>query len=93
MRLSYDPAKRARALAERGLDFAAAGAVFAGDHLTLADDRQDYGEDRYITIGSLEGRMVVLVWTDRGHDRRIISMRKANEREQQRYASRLGGPG
>ncbi|MFA6964449.1 BrnT family toxin [Bosea sp. (in: a-proteobacteria)] len=50
----------------------------------------DYGEERFVTIGILDGRMVVTVWTDRGDSRRIISMRKANEREQARYQSRLG---
>jgi uncharacterized DUF497 family protein len=38
----------------------------------------------------LIGRMVVMVWTPRGEARRIISMRKANEREQTQYRSRLG---
>ncbi len=54
------------------------------------DDRFDYGETRYITIGLLRGRMVVLVWTPRGAARHIISMRKANDREQARFAARLG---
>ncbi|WPO97961.1 BrnT family toxin [Pseudomonas sp. HR96] len=45
---------------------------------------------RFVTLGSLNERMVVMVWTQRGEDRRIISMRKANEREQERYRSRLG---
>ncbi len=90
MRITFDPAKRERALAERGLDFAVASEVFAGDHLTLEDDRRDYGERRFITIGRLAGRMVVLVWTPRGDARHVISMRKANEREQGRYRDRLG---
>ena len=55
--------------------------VFAGSTLTVEDDRQNYGEDRFITIGFLDGRMVILVWTPRSGTRRIISMRKANERE------------
>jgi uncharacterized protein len=48
-----------------------------------------YGEARFITIGRLDRRMVVLVWTPRGVSRRIISMRKANAREQALYGSRL----
>ncbi|MBF3384733.1 BrnT family toxin, partial [Burkholderia pseudomallei] len=49
-----------------------------------------YVESRYITVGTLDGRMIVMVWTPRGEARRIISMRKANDREQARYAHRLG---
>ena len=90
MRITYDPAKRERTLAERKLDFAAAAEVFAGDHLTLEDDRRDYGERRFVTVGRLAERMVVLVWTPRGDARHMISMSKANEREQERYRSRLG---
>ncbi|WP_346300260.1 BrnT family toxin [Halomonas sp. BM-2019] len=89
MELTFDAAKRDQTLQARGLDFADAGKVFAGHHFTRGDDRQDYGEDRYITVGLLDDRMVVLVWTPRGAARRIISMRKANEREQQKYRSRL----
>ena len=90
MDIEFDPAKRAAVLETRGLDMAGAGEVFDGPHLTVADDRQDYGEDCYITVGLLAGRMVVLVWTPRRSARRIISLRKANEREQQAYGPRLG---
>ena len=89
MRISYDPAKRHKTLRERGLDFADAGKVFAGPHFEDIDDRFDYGEDRYITVGTLDGRMVVMVWTPRGAACRVISMRKANDREQARYVQKL----
>ncbi|WP_217126750.1 BrnT family toxin [Hydrogenophilus thiooxidans] len=90
MRIEFDPVKRAKTLIERGLDFARAAEVFAGHHFTAEDLQENYGERRYITVGKLDGRMVVMVWTPRGEARRIISMRKANEREQKRYAARLG---
>ncbi|WP_315247244.1 BrnT family toxin [Pseudomonas fragi] len=90
MRITYDIIKRNKTLLEQGLDFADAKTVFSGHHLTAEDSRQDYGEVRLISIGLLKERMVVLVWTPRGADRRIISMRKANEREQALYAHRLG---
>lgn len=90
MQIEFDPAKRNRTLAERGLDFQRATEVFAGHHLTAQDPRDGYDEARFITVGTLDGRLVVLVWTPRGRVRRIISMRKANEREQARYAHRLG---
>ena len=68
---------------------ARAGEVLAGATLTVQDDRRDYGEDRFITIGFLDGAMVVLVWTSRGAAYRIISMRKANERERALYGPRF----
>ncbi len=89
MDIEYDPVKRKRTLIERGLDFARAAEVFAGHHFTAEDVREDYSEQRLITVGLMDGRMVVIVWTPRGKARRIISMRKANEREQNRYSHRL----
>lgn len=89
MRIECDPVKRDLTLAHRGLDMGRAGEIFDGPTLSVADDRKDYGEKRFITIGKLDGRMVVLVWTQRGLSRRIISLRKANEREQKIYGHRL----
>ena len=89
MRVEFDEAKRAAALKARGLDLARAAEVFDVATLTTQDDRRDYGEDRYITVGFLDETMVVLVWTLRGAAYRIISMRKANERERRLYGSRL----
>lgn len=91
MQIEFDAAKREKALVERGLDFACAVEVFAGRHFTGEDLREDYSEPRYITVGTLDARLVVMVWTPRGEARRIISMRKANEREQAIYAHRIAG--
>ncbi|MGQ0661531.1 BrnT family toxin [Sphingosinicella sp.] len=90
MAISFDPAKRNRTLAERGLDFADAEQVFAGPLVENPDDRFDYGEERFTTVGYLGERMVIVVWTPRGERRHIISMRKANERERKRYREQLG---
>lgn len=81
MQIEFNQTKRAKTLVERGLDFADAEQVFAGKHLTLEDTREDYDEQRFQTAGWLGGRIVILIWTPRGKARRIISMRKANERE------------
>ena len=89
MRIDFDPTKRTKILETRGLDMARADEVFAGPTLTVEDDRHDYGETRFITIGLLGGRMVVMVWTRRSPARRIISLRKANDREQVLYGPRL----
>jgi len=93
MNVSYDAPKRERTLAERGLDFEDAPAVFAGFHLTSRDDRKDYGEAREITTGLLGGEVVVLVWTERKDSRRIISMRKAHKDERKGYFDELDRSG
>lgn len=82
---AWDEAKRKITLAERGLDFAEAEAVFAGTHLTRVDDRRDYGELRFVTAGFLRERFVVVVWTPREGGRRIISMRHGHGREKARF--------
>jgi uncharacterized DUF497 family protein len=89
VRITFDPSKRAKTLADRGLDFADAAKVFAGITLEVEDTRKDYGEVRIICFGHLEGRMVVVGYTPRGAGRHIFSMRKANEREQSRLAPLL----
>ena len=89
MQIEFDAAKRAATLMARELDMARAGEVFSGATLTAEDDRRDYGEDRFITVGFLDGSMVVVVWTPRKVGARIISMRKANDREQRLYGERF----
>ena len=89
MRILFDPAKRDKTLAERGLDFADAEFVFAGITLEVEDSRKNYGESRLICYGLLDGRVVVVGYTPRGADRHVFSMRKANEREKTRLAPLL----
>jgi uncharacterized protein len=81
MRITCDPVKRQRTLQERGLDMRRAKEIFAGYHFTRVDDRFDYGEPRFTTVGWLDSRLVVFVWTPRGRARRIVSMRHCHERE------------
>jgi len=67
MKTTFNPAKREWTLAHRGLDFALdAERVFSGDTVTMVDERFDYGEVRRISAGFFDGRMVVIVWTQRG---------------------------
>jgi hypothetical protein len=89
MKIEFDPAKRDWTLNGRGLDMARADEIFSGETLTVTDDRRDYGEPRNITIGFLDARMVVVVWTLRAGAFRIVSMRKANDREQAHYGPRF----
>jgi uncharacterized DUF497 family protein len=90
VKITFDPVKREATLADRGLDFEDVVVVFEGPTFSTADDRFDYGEERIVTVGFLADRMVVVVWTPRDDARHVISMRKANEREQAKYRERLG---
>jgi len=81
MRLTFDPVKRARTMAERGLDFEDAAIVFRGTTVEIEDQRRNYGETRIICYGLLAGRLIVIGYTPRGTVRHVFSMRKANDRE------------
>jgi uncharacterized protein len=83
--ITFDPVKRDKMLAERGLDFADTVLVFAARHTVERDQRRDYGEDRFLSAGFVRGRMVVLVWTPRDASRRVISMRYKNADERERW--------
>jgi uncharacterized DUF497 family protein len=73
-----------------GLDFADGRARLAGQTLTFEDLRHSSDEPRYLTVGTLAGRLVIIAHTLRDDATRIISMRKANARERARYQERLG---
>jgi len=90
IRITFDAAKRDLTLKHRGLDFARAGEVFAGRTITVADDRFDYGESRFITAGYLGDRMVVIVWTARGESRHVISMRHCHATEEKYWREQMG---
>jgi len=90
MTIEFDTLKREKTLLERGLDFADSDKLFQGVHFIARDVRMDYGEERFITVGLLDSRIVVIVWTPRKDARRIISMRYANDREISRYKKHLG---
>ncbi len=81
MRITCNQQKRLLTLQDRGLDMLRAREVFAGPHFTRRDLRKDHGEARFISVGWLDSRLVVVAWTPRGEARRIISMRHCHERE------------
>ncbi len=84
MRVTYDENKRLEVLNSRGLDFKDAAGIFDKFHLTRRDDR-DYDEERFLTVGEMGDQVVLVVWTLRDEDRRIITMWKANYGERERY--------
>ena len=87
MLVTFDPAKSERNEAERGLPFSLA-LDFEWDSALVAEDtRRDYGERRFQAIGFIGGRLHVLVFTPRGEAVHVISLRRANGRERNRYAA------
>ena len=90
MSVTFDPPKRHWTLRERGIDFEVdAEMVFAGRTVSWVDDRFDYGEERQLTVGWLNDRMVMMVWTQRSV-RHIISMRYCHAKEQAKFLKRFG---
>tara|TARA_R110002020_G_scaffold36134_11_gene108647 strand:- start:1220 stop:1507 length:288 start_codon:yes stop_codon:yes gene_type:complete len=87
MQFEWDSGKADLNATKHGVGFELAALVFLDDdRLTAIDSRFDYGEERLITIGHIEGRLHVVVYTLIKDTIRIISARKANKREQARYA-------
>lgn len=86
MRISYDPAKNQRNIAERDLPFDQAASFEFETALIHVDSRKDYRETRYVALGFLHGRLHVLCFAEEPDGIRVISMRKANSREVNRYA-------
>jgi uncharacterized protein len=90
VRSSYDPTKRDWTLTNRALDFEDAAQVFDGLTAEVEDKRKRYGEARLLCFGLLQGRLVVIGHTPRGEVRHVFSVRKANDREQARFAPYFG---
>lgn len=84
--LTWDEAKRAANIVKHGIDFAQAEHFDWASAVVDVDDRVDYGEKREYALGLMDGRLHVLIFTRRGADTRIISLRKANNREELFYA-------
>lgn len=88
MNFEWDTDKAAKNVEKHGISFDQAALVFLDDErLTFIDDRVNYGEKRLITLGHVENRLHVVVYTHAHDAVRIISARKANKREQRRYAN------
>ena len=90
MRFEWDETKNETNIRDHRIDFADVPAVFNGPMLIEIDERQDYGEERWIGLGLLWSIPVVVVFTERRQDTiRIISARKANRYERQRLDEAL----
>ncbi|PWB81987.1 MAG: hypothetical protein C3F08_00780 [Candidatus Methylomirabilota bacterium] len=89
MRYEWDEAKRQSNIEKYGIDFIGIEEVFAGEIVTVLDDRFDYGEIRYVTVGLLNGRVVVIAHTETDDVIRIISVRKATKNETINYYKKI----
>lgn len=89
MKFEWDDAKRKSNIKKHGIDFVDTPMIFAGYTLTMEDDRFDYGEDRFVTLGILEGRIVAVVHTESEDVIRIISIRKATKYEEEAYFTQI----
>ena len=89
MNFEWDEAKRKMNIKKHGIDFIDAKEAFEGYTVTVEDDRIDYGEKRFVTLGIIKGRVVMVVHTETDDTIRIISMRKAKKNEQKAYFAKI----
>ncbi len=86
MKFEWDKRKNQASIEKHGLDFADAHEVFEAPMLVKLDERKDYGEDRWIGIGLMDMRVVVIAFTEpKENIIRVISFRKATTDERKRY--------
>lgn len=88
MELEWDETKRQDTLRARQMDFADVALIDQDSLVSEQDTRHDYGETRFSSFAYLHGRLINFCWTPRAGRIRIISLRKANDRERKTYQSR-----
>lgn len=86
MNITFDTDKDAKNAIKHGVSLADASGFEWDEAVTWPDQRHEYGEHRMAGIGYIGNRLFYVVFVDRGQERRIISLRKANKREEKRYA-------
>ncbi len=85
MDYEWDEAKRRANIAKHGVDFPIAETFVWNTAIDVEDDRKNYGESRRVALGLVDSRLYVLIYTRRSRVCRIISLRKANDRERRYY--------
>lgn len=90
--ITFDPAKDALNRTKHGVSLALASGLEWDMLLATADTRRHYGEHRLIGFAPIDNRVYCVVFTDRGDERRVISLRKANRREVMRYVRKIETP-
>ncbi|MBV6397208.1 MAG: hypothetical protein HFACDABA_02816 [Anaerolineales bacterium] len=89
MRFEWDENKRLINIRKHGIDFADVPSIFELDTVTVIDERFEYGETRYQTLGLLKTRIIMVVHTESETVIRIISARKANKYEEETYFNEI----
>ncbi len=89
MKHEWDKKKNEINVQKHGFDFADAHEIFEGPMFVLPDQRKDYGEDRWVGIGSLKGQVVVITYTEHEDIIRVISLRKALKHERKIYEKEI----
>lgn len=85
----WDEVKRRENLRKHRIDFADAEKIFRGLTFSVEDNREVYGEQRFLTLGLLEDQVVSVAHTEHGEEIRIISIRKATKHETRFYFSQI----
>jgi uncharacterized DUF497 family protein len=85
VKFEWDEQKNRINIEKHGISFEEVKAIFEDVRITAVDTRQSYDEIRNISLGTIHGRICVVVYTERKGVTRIISARKANQRERRRY--------
>lgn len=88
MRFEWTASKRNTNIEKHGIDFAVAIRLFDGPHVVFPSDRK--GEQRFGAIGLAQGRVITVIYHDRGDARRIISARRARKDEEKDFHDSLG---
>ena len=89
MAFDWDKKKRKTNIKKHGIDFFELKEVFEKPMLTRIDNREDYGESRWISLGNLDGKIVVLVYTEEENNVRLISARRATKNEKSIYCKEI----
>lgn len=89
MRFEWDETKRRSNIQRHGIDFSDMATVFVGETATVLDDRYDYGETRFLTLGLLRGKVIAVSHTDTDKVIRIISARRALRDEEITYFKQI----
>jgi uncharacterized protein len=87
--VEFDAAKNAANLLERGVGLVRFADMEMETAISFEDTRRDYGERRFCVWGLLDGRLHVAVITPRGEKIRVISLRRANHREETAYGKAI----
>ena len=90
--IEFDPAKSAKNRRERGIGFERFADMDLDTAISVEDARKDYGERRLRVLGHIEGQLHAAVITARGDAVRVISLRRANTREERAYAKERQSP-